>query len=94
MVENNDVANEGLELEIEEEKNIEDRILLLLEVYPIISPTMMQAGLGPQTAPAKWRPVLDRLLTEGRVKQDTDYRQNVSGQYRTYIRLGLAKNIA
>lgn len=87
------MADEVQEVEATEDETLEAKILLLLEVYPVISPTMLQGGLGPQIPPAKWRPVLDKLLAEGAVKQDTDYRQGATGRYRTFLKLGLAKNI-
>lgn len=73
--------------------DMEARIRLLLELYPVISPTMLQAGLGPQIPPAKWRPVLEQLLNSGEVRQESVYRQSVAGRHRNYIRLGLTVNM-
>lgn len=73
--------------------DMEARIKLLLELYPVISPTMLQAGLGPQIPPAKWRPVLEQLLNSGEVRQESVYRQSVAGRHRNYIRLGLTVNM-
>ena len=49
------------------EAEIEVKILHLLGIYPIISPTMLQGGLGPSVKPALWRPVLARLINEAKV---------------------------
>ena len=84
---------EADDIEVTADELLEAKILLLLEVYPVISPTMLQAGLGPQIPPAKWRPVLDKMLADGTVKQGSDYRQGVTGRYRTFLKVGLSKNI-
>lgn len=85
-----DVVETGV---MDETVEMQARIRLLLEIYPVISPTMLQAGLGPQIPPAKWRPALDKMLESGEVKQDAVYKQSVSGRFRNYSRLGFAKNI-
>jgi len=48
---------------------IEAKIVALLQVYPTLSPSMIQAGLGPSLPATLWRPVLQRLLQEGVLKQ-------------------------
>lgn len=48
---------------------IESRIVELLMVYPSISPTMLQAGLGPSLSPDIWRPVFQNLIEKGVVIQ-------------------------
>ena len=68
---------------------IETRILHLLRIYPIISPTMLQSGLGPSTKPAQWRPVLTALIAQGKVKEDTISMQTPSERYNTYTKLSL-----
>ncbi len=68
---------------------IEARILHLLRIYPIISPTMLQGGLGPQTKPADWRPVLVDLLARGVVVEDQESTMTPSERYNTYTKLSL-----
>ena len=89
------MAEELNEMDTEENFDIdmEARIRLLLELYPVISPTMLQAGLGPQIPPAKWRPALEKLLESGEVRQESVYRQSVAGRHRNYVRLGLTVNM-
>lgn len=50
-------------------EQIRMKIIELLTVYPRMSPTMLQAGLGPSLAPAFWRPIYDGLIAEGSVVQ-------------------------
>lgn len=68
---------------------IETRILHLLKIYPIISPTMLQSGLGPSTKPAQWRPVLVDLLARGKVIEESQSMQTPSERYNTYTKLSL-----
>lgn len=69
--------------------SIRDRILLVLTVYPIISPTMLQAGLGPQIRPKNWRPVLNDMIEEGVVLEEIYNTKTVHGRYHSYTRLRL-----
>lgn len=71
------------------EEIVEAKIIHLLSIYPIISPTMLQSGLGPYTKPAVWRPVLQRLIAEGRVVEDQESAQAPSERYNTYSKLSL-----
>lgn len=75
---------------MEENKDMEEKIKHVLEIFPIISPTMLQIGIGPQVPPKVWRPVLNRLIDEGIVVQDTVGAQNTTGRHLSYTRLFLA----
>ena len=68
---------------------IETRILHLLRIYPVISPTMLQSGLGPSTKPAQWRPVLVDLIANGKVLEQQESMQTPSERYNTYTKLSL-----
>lgn len=46
-----------------------ERILHVLSVYPAISHSMLQIGVGTSYPPSVWKPVLDALIAEGIVKQ-------------------------
>lgn len=71
------------------EGDIEIKILHLLGIYPIISPTMLQSGLGPSTKPAQWRPVLSKLIQAGKVIEEQQSMQTPSERYNTYSKLSL-----
>jgi len=68
---------------------IETKIVHLLGIYPIISPTMLQSGLGPSTKPAQWRPVLQQLIADGKVIEQQQSLQTPSDRYNTYSKLSL-----
>lgn len=70
-------------------EEIRTKILHLLRIYPIISPTMLQGGLGPAMKPVLWRPVLDELLKEGAVIQEQESMLTPTERYNTYTKLSL-----
>lgn len=77
----------------EEKENVElvrELIIHLLRIYPVVSPTMLQAGLGPYVKPTVWRPVLQALEEEGIVKEDQETLITPRGRYNTYTKLSLA----
>lgn len=71
------------------DQEIEAKILHLLNIYPVISPTMLQSGLGPYTKPALWRPVLARLVEEGKIVESQESLQTPSERYNSYSKLSL-----
>lgn len=72
-----------------EAEDIATKILHLLSIYPIISPTMLQGGLGPQMRPALWRPVLTALIKDGKVIESNKSMTTPNDRYNTYSRLSL-----
>lgn len=69
--------------------DIAKKILHVLEIYPIISHTMLQVSLGPQLPARTWRPVLDNLIEAGKVTTDTIGAKSPSGRHITYTRIQL-----
>lgn len=67
-----------------------ERIVHVLRIYPRISPTMLQMGLGPHTKPELWRPTLNDLVEKGIVVQGTDSRMSPAGRYHQYQYLELS----
>ena len=70
-------------------ETIKDKILHILKIYPIISPTMLQGGLGPYMKPAQWRPVLQDLIASGKVKETQRSMRTHQERYNTYTMLHL-----
>ncbi len=70
---------------------IEDKILHILGIYPIISPTMLQGGLGPQIKPAQWRPILTALIKSGKVMETQRPMQTHQERFNTYALLHLSE---
>ena len=71
------------------EEQISTKILHLLSIYPIVSPTMLQGALGPSMKPVLWRPVLDVLIADGQVVQEQESMMTPTERYNTYTKLML-----
>ena len=69
------------------EQEIEDKILHILTIYPVISPTMLQGGIGPYLKPVVWRPILERLKAAGKVIEESESLETPGGRYNTYTKL-------
>ena len=70
-------------------EEIEAKILHLLGIYPIISPTMLQGVLGPPVKPALWRPVLEQLIEDGKVIAEQEGLLTPAERYNNYSKLRL-----
>ena len=46
---------------------IQKRILHTLQIYPKLSHSMLQVGIGTGLSPALWHPVLDKMVQDGRI---------------------------
>lgn len=63
---------------------LREKIVHLLKIYPIISPTMLQGGLGPYVKPKVWRPVLEQLIDEGIIEQRQETHLSPGGRYNVH----------
>jgi hypothetical protein len=72
--------------------SIEDKILHVLSIYPRISHSMLQIGLGSSLPTSIWRPILQQLLDTGKVKEDVLVKVAPSGRHQTYVILSLDPN--
>lgn len=66
-------------------RDIEERILHVLSIYPKISPSMLQIGLGSNVPPKIWRPVLQQLMDKNLVVQETIVNMSPKGRSQTHI---------
>jgi len=73
------------------DQGIRAKILHVLEIYPVLSPSMLQVGLGPQVKPSQWRPILDILLAEGLVRRSDIFTPTPFGQHRAYTCISRTK---
>lgn len=64
--------------------SIRTRILHLLTVYPRISPSMLQIGIGTSVPPTIWRPILDELVKDHKVMITSINIQSPAGRTRSY----------
>lgn len=74
---------------INDEDVIGDKILHILSIYPIISPTMLQAGIGPSVKSTTWRPILQELVISGKVMERSFHGTTYSGRHNNYVQIYL-----
>jgi hypothetical protein len=72
-----------------EEDELENRILHVLTLYPRLMPTMLHTGIGPHVSPLKWRPMLEKLIVEGKVIRESVQTISPLGQNRAVTMLRL-----
>lgn len=84
---------EAPDVTIEELQEAREKILHLLSIYPVISPTMLQSGLGPTAKPAIWRVALEQLKDEKLVTEYYESRSTIHGRHNTYTKLSLTVNV-
>ena len=75
----------------ENDNKLREIIIHVLSVYPIISPTMLQMGIGNSISPSKWRPSLEALIRADIVKRWADTELAPSGRHNNYTKLSLTE---
>jgi hypothetical protein len=75
---------------LSKEEQLRIRILDTLEIYPRLSPSMLQAGIGPHNSPRIWRPIMEQLINSGIIIRGQESHQSELGRYRTIIVLSLS----
>lgn len=63
-------------------QEVEARLLHALDIYPQISPSMMQVIMNPMPA-GSWRPVLEQLIAKGEIIRFTHASVSPAGRYVT-----------
>lgn len=63
---------------------VSNKILHTLKIYPKLSASMLQVGIGTALPPKIWRPILDKLEKSGRIKQYDVGAVSPSGRDQTY----------
>ena len=73
-----------------EADQIGEKILHLLGIFPKISPSMMQIGIGSSLPASIWRASLSRLIEEGKVVEDILVSTSPTGRTQTYTIIRLS----
>lgn len=63
---------------------IKAKILHVLSIYPMLSPSMLQVGIGTAVTPKLWHPILAVLIKEGKVERFEMQSRAPSGRDQTY----------
>lgn len=69
---------------------IREKIIHVLTIWPILSPSMLQVGIGTALTPKLWHPVLNNLIIEGVVKREEYRAKTPTNRDQVYTRLSLA----
>lgn len=69
---------------------IRKKIIHLLSIYPKISGSMMQVGIGPSIPPAMWKPVMLQLKEIGLLLETQIQGVSPNGRNQTYTIYSLA----
>ena len=68
-----------------------ERILHALEIFPFISGSMLNQAIGTSTPTKLWKPLLEQLIAEGKVKETHIHAKSPTGRAQTYTVIHLAK---
>lgn len=64
---------------------IRERIIAVLRVYPKLSATMIQVGVGNNLPAHSWKPVLEKMIDDGEVLKKTLFTVNkLTGRNQTH----------
>jgi hypothetical protein len=74
-------------------ERLEDKIAFVLTIYPVLMPSMLHVGIGPNIRPQLWRPVLERMIADGKVVKEEKGITTHLGQYRTFTFLRLSESM-
>lgn len=72
------------------ENVVRERIRHVLAIYPRISRSMLQVGIGTSMPPAIWGPVLERMIAEGEITAENASHSTPAGRHQSYAILQLA----
>lgn len=85
-------APPGREMDVQNLKVIETKILQTLAIYPKLSYSMLQTGIGPALPPSLWRPMLDDLMHRRLVKEEQMTLKSAGGRINTHKILSLTQD--
>jgi len=69
---------------------IRDKILHTLKIYPHLSMSMLQVGIGTAISSKLWHPVLEQLKADGKIKVESKSARSPAGRDQTYQVISLA----
>jgi hypothetical protein len=66
-------------------RDVEDRLMHVMTIFPFVSASMLQTGIGPSLPPKMWRPVLHRMVSKGLVAATRLSAQTPAGRAMSYL---------
>ncbi len=73
-------------------EHIHKQLAHLLQVYPVLSPTMIQSCFGARVRPVIWKPIMELMLQEGVLVRNEVVSKDSWGQLRSYTCIRLNTN--
>jgi len=71
------------------ENTIREKIRHVMMIYPRISNSMLQVGMGTSLQPSIWKPIFNAMVREGRILQSYETWSTPSGRSQSYTILQL-----
>jgi hypothetical protein len=87
IVQTNTATNEEIGADIF--TSMKDKIIHVLTIYPKVSPTMLQVGIGTGISPDIWHPVIERLMIDGIVEKTQVSSPTPKGRSQVYTIISL-----
>ncbi len=63
---------------------LREQLKHLFQVYPVLSPTMIQALLGSKVRAVVWKPIMEVMICSGELTRFQVVAKNTFGQLRSY----------
>jgi hypothetical protein len=91
------IEREGYDYDFEAgttDKAVREKIVFTLSVYPVLSGSMLQVGIGTSLPPTIWRPNYEALKKAGIIHEQNVTLEAPGGRMITYTKISLALPIA
>lgn len=66
------------------DKGIRERIVHVLTIYPKLSMSMLQVGVGTSVPPSMWKPTLASMVAAGIIRESRTSRETPAGRIQSY----------
>lgn len=73
----------------ESDRTIREKITHILSIYPKISVSMLQIGVGTSLMPSLWKPILNQMVKEGIIREVREMHMTPAGRQQSYVILSL-----
>lgn len=90
MLEEEELVPNEMELD-PTQQDIAARIKHVLMIYPKLNPSMLQVGMGTSFPPAFWKPILQKLIENGHIVNNTRTLSGPTGRMQVYTILELTE---
>lgn len=79
---------------VDTEKFMRERIEHVLSIFPKISKSMLQVGIGTSISPQLWKPVYEGMVREGLIVEESADFTTPNGRHQNYVIVQLKRNVA